>query len=172
MPERLINVGCGEFPKPEPWENIDVSAIVANPQYRIVRASAVDYDFTGATLVYAGHVVEHMTVPEAKTFFRRVRGAAEDNHQLIVTVSALDRAYHASIQGGLDINALQEFVFGGRRWCGDEHQSAWRVRDLFLELEGAGYNKVGEWHDCPHLAAQVPWQVCLRAAHTKQVKSG
>lgn len=170
---RQINVGCGPFPMPEPWENIDTHQIAADPKHRIVQASALDYDYTGATIVYAGHVVEHMTVPEAKTFFRRVRQQEAKDNQLIVTVPAIDRAYHASITGGLDLNALQDMVFGGRAYPGDEHRSAWRVRDLLWELSSAGYNKVGEFHDCPYLVAQVPWQVCIRAIHSKlEVKGG
>jgi hypothetical protein len=43
------------------------------------------------------------------------------------------------------------------------HQSWWRTKDLLHALHEAGYAKIEEWADCPHLTARVDWQVVLRA---------
>lgn len=147
---RKINIGCGEYLLPG-FENIDGHAANNN----VIVANALEYNYHGAEIVYAGHFLEHLEVGPARELLRRVIAHTPDG-AFIITVPALDRC--------LDVPFwwLQQVVFGGRRYPGDEHRSAWRTIDLRQEMEAAGYKNITEWADCPYLPDKVTWQVCLK----------
>lgn len=154
---RSINVGCGEYRIAE-FENIDITAVPAATCGRepVIVADALFYSYKGAVEVYAGHFLEHLTLKDARLFLARVREQAAPGTVLAVTVPAIDR------QALMDATVYHGTLHGGRRWPGDEHRSLWTCADLEAEMAAAGWTELREWSDCPWIAVQVPWQVCIR----------
>jgi len=157
---RRINVGCGPFPLPAPWENYDLYVEAPKHGWRghVTVMNALDVDYRGAELVYGGHFVEHLTVQDAQAFFRRVHTHAP-GAVLVVTVPVLDRCTDASVDHAL-LQQIVSHLETGKP--GIHHRSWWRTKDLVRELTAAGYASVSEWANFPHAVAHVPWQIILK----------
>lgn len=154
---RRINVGCGEF-RMFGFENIDITEVpaVTGGREPVIVADALGYDYSGAVEIYAGHVIEHLTLEDARRFLSRVHEQVPPGALLTVTVPAIDR------KALMSAAILEGTLHGGRRWTGDEHRSLWTCEDVFREMAAAGWTGLREWPDCPRLVDRAPWQVCVR----------
>lgn len=154
---RNINVGCGEF-RLSGFENVDITkvpAIIGGGD--VIVADALQYDYTGATSIYAGHFFEHLKEVDGPTFLARVFAQASPGAILAVTVPV------AELAARLDPGSLHSVVHGGSRWHGDAHLSQWDSKSLQAAFLAAGWNGVREWPECPWISVRTcPWQVCVR----------
>jgi predicted SAM-dependent methyltransferase len=154
---RNINVGAGEFRLPG-FENIDITKV---PDVlgggEVIVADALQYDYTGATSIYAGHFLEHLKELDGPAFIARVFEQAAQGAILAVTVPV------AELAARLDPGSLHSVVHGGKRWHGDEHLSQWNSESLQEAFRTAGWRNVREWPECPWISVRTcPWQVCVR----------
>jgi predicted SAM-dependent methyltransferase len=154
---RNINVGCGEF-RLAGFENVDltqVPAVIGGGD--VIVCDALEYDYSGATSVYAGHFFEHLKEVDGPRFLERVFEQAAPGAVLAVTVPVAELAQKH------DPHALHGVIHGGSRWHGDAHLSQWDSESLQAAMRAAGWKNVREWPDCPWIAVKTcPWQVCVR----------
>jgi hypothetical protein len=161
---RRICVGPGIYPI-SGWENVDLNLSPEKDRTSpapIVQGDALELDYTGAETVFAGHFIEHLDPDDAHRFIRRVRTQAPEA-TLILVVPVLDRCGDPSVDFGLLQQIISHHALRPDSPRGISHRSWWRTRDLMAALQSAGYSKVTENATCPHLVAQVPWQICLYA---------
>lgn len=154
---RRINVGCGEFRLPG-FENIDITEVpVIVGSGELIVADALQYDYTGAKEVYAGHFFEHLKETDGPLFLARVFEQASPGAVLAVTVPVAELAER------LDPSSLHSVIHGGSRWHGDAHLSQWDSEGLQSAMRDAGWKNVREWPECPWISVRTcPWQVCIR----------
>lgn len=71
-----INVGCGPFPAPDPWVNLDVIRIEDHIEPDIVVPSIwpETWGILGVTKVYMGHVLEHIRWEIVPDFLQQIIG--------------------------------------------------------------------------------------------------
>lgn len=69
-----INIGCGPFRASAPWVNVDVTYIEGHIEPDVVVPSMwpADWDLTGFTKVYMGHVLEHVQWERVVDFIKQV----------------------------------------------------------------------------------------------------
>jgi hypothetical protein len=161
---RRICVGPGPYPVPG-FENVDLNLPPVKGRSNetpIVQGDALDLDYTGAEIVFAGHFIEHLDPTDADRFLRRVRAQAPEA-TLILVVPVLDRCNDQSVDFALLQQIVSHHALKPDSPRGISHRSWWRTRDLMASLQHAGYAKVTENPACPYLTAAVPWQICLYA---------
>lgn len=154
---RRINVGCGEF-RLDGFENVDITKVPAvGGGGELTICDALEFDYTGATHVYAGHFLEHLQGADGPRFLARVFAQAAPGAVLAVTVPVAELAKRHSPR------SLHSVVHGGSRWHGDAHLSQWDSESLQAAMRAAGWREVGEWPECPWISVRTcPWQVCVR----------
>lgn len=144
-----LNVGCGEFSAPG-WLNIDTWAMP--PVKPDVRASALAIPLADASCVaiYAGHVMEHLTlaeVPKALAEFRRV---LVPGGKLLIVGPDIERARNEKER--------RDIVEGAQRWPGDTHAWTSRVELMRSIVEEAGW----QCRECPIERVPREWPVVAR----------
>jgi predicted SAM-dependent methyltransferase len=117
-----INLGCGEFLAPG-YRNVDRTHSGADYNYDITQGLPA---YEPVERIYAGHVLEHLYLPELTgilTRWRTNRFVTPDT-QMAVVGPDCDRADALYADGDLDDEDMELIVDGGHRWEGDAH--LWR----------------------------------------------
>jgi hypothetical protein len=136
-----LNLGCGEYVAPG-YLNIDLTHPGADLRHDITRG--LPWVGAGETFdrIYAGHVLEHLGLPELPEILARWRNhpAVTPHTRLAVVGPDCDRADELHAAGKLDDEALRLIVDGGGRWVGDVH--LWRSTGATTRavLEAAGWS--------------------------------
>lgn len=88
-----INVGCGPFRAPSPWVNVDVIHLDGHIEPDIVVPSMwpADWDLTGFTKVYMGHVLEHIQWERVPEFLQQVLDKCEDGAEIAIVCPDITR---------------------------------------------------------------------------------
>jgi predicted SAM-dependent methyltransferase len=124
---RRLNVGSGPVPIPY-WTNLDESPNVPAD----IRQHVPPIPFDNETLdeIYAGHVIEHMTRPDAVEFLKECHRCLVPGGRIGVLVPDTREIVLRYLRGDID-----EIEFPHGQW--------WKIRDLdavplVLLLDGAG----------------------------------
>lgn len=139
-----LNIGCGDFPAPDPWVNIDVVPTRNPPPDLVADLTLLPYDDESVDAIYAGHVLEHVPWSQVGTAlleFHRV--LKTDAELMIVGPDILD---------GLDSdeNALVDAIISGENngtpgfhaWTCFERLLLWKVRQFFFNAKRIGIGDV------------------------------
>lgn len=118
---KLLNIGCGEFPAPSPWVNMDITSNDQVQPNLIGSLLDLPHEVQGLERVYLGHVLEHLpreAIPSAlEQLWKRCRPGA----MAAAVGPDVIKAWELVITGQLDQETAIEAATGGCRWPGDKH---------------------------------------------------
>jgi predicted SAM-dependent methyltransferase len=152
-----VNLGCGDRYAAD-WWNVDHAGSPYRKDATVDLTGPLPWTPSSISHVYAGHVLEHLTVQQCLDLLHRLRPLMTLNGQIMVVGPDLDRARAMLAAGTLDVT-LDSLRFGGNRWPGDQHQ--WECEPLLL----ADMLKTTGWVDVTEiLIGEVPdlWPVADR----------
>lgn len=113
-----LNLGCGNYPAPAPWINVDQYAGPGVHADVIVDATDLPYDDGSVEAVYCGHLLEHVTYEEGvPALLDEVRRVLSPSGRACFVGPDYDRAV-ADPQWA---SVLKDIRDGGNRWPGDKH---------------------------------------------------
>lgn len=111
-----LNLGCGDHKAPSPWVNVDAWA-GARPDV-LADLRMLPWDDHAASSVYCGHVLEHLTPPDATKALREVRRVLRSDGSICVVGPDHDRANGVEKPDKVLLHVIRD---GGDRWPGDRH---------------------------------------------------
>ena len=81
-----VNIGCGPFRAPSPWVNVDITRIEGHIEPDVVVPSMwpADWELTGFTKVYMGHVLEHIQWERVPEFLQQVLDKCEPGAEICI----------------------------------------------------------------------------------------
>lgn len=171
-----VNLGCGDRYAPG-WINVDWAGSPHRKDQEVDLTRPLPWPDDSLEFVYAGHLLEHLTIEQCLGLLREVYRCSVEHGQLMVVGPDLPTAYRMLEAGTLDVT-IDSLRYGAERWPGDRHlwdSSAMTTSDL---LEDAGW-KAGQIHRVPladvHHAWPIAddrpqWQFALRAV--KETNAG
>lgn len=116
-----VNLGCGEF-YAQGWTNVDRTRADGGPQPDVLAsAESLPFEDGSVTVLYAGHVFEHIALDDIPAVLSEVRRVLVDHGVFFVVGPDLDRALESYPE------AVNDILYGGCRWEGDEH--LWESRE-------------------------------------------
>lgn len=115
-----INLGCGDR-YANGWHNVDHAGSPHRKDATIDLTGPLPWPVGSLQLVYAGHLLEHLSLDECRFLLDRLRPCVAVDGGLMVVGPDLDRARTLAAAGVLDVS-LESLQCGAHRWPGDEHQ--------------------------------------------------
>jgi hypothetical protein len=138
-----LNLGCGDRYAPE-WTNVDFES--PHPKDETVDLTGpLPWAAGSVTHVYAGHVLEHLTVPQCRDLLAGLLPCMDPAGGLLMIVGPdIPLAERMIADGTFDFtyHNLDSLRYGAGRWAGDVHQwecSAGAVAELCRD---AGWHPV------------------------------
>lgn len=163
-----LNIGCGPYPAPAPWVNVDVVR-AHNIQPDILapswEPSSFGIDPSTVERVYLGHVLEHVAWPHVPTFLAQVRDLMASGGQVCVVGPDTNRTLQLWRDGSTDwslVMAVLEddthYQSTPEMWDGARH--AWNCYEarVVRALTDAGFEHVTP-HPVVRDAPLVHWPV-------------
>lgn len=137
-----LNLGCGDR-YAEGWHNVDWAGSPHRKDEAVDLTGELPWTAQKWDLVYAGHVLEHLTIDQCQDLLDRLLCCMMDHGKLMVVGPDIDRAQEMAIAGTLDVT-MDSLKFGAHRWPGDEHQ--WECTPGVIEelLTSTGWRSVKE----------------------------
>lgn len=160
--EVWLNIGCGPYPAPKPWINVDQRNIpeadVVNPSGRPVDVAEPD----SVHRVYLGHVLEHVRWEDVPEFLWEVRRLLRPGGSLGVVGPDVWKALSMWRTGNLSRRMLAQIMeshAADEGVTGTRHEWNCHADRLAPLFEVAGFVNVQEW-DIMELPG--PWPVTAR----------
>ena len=139
-----INLGCGDR-YADGWVNVDHVASPYRVDQTVDLTGPLPWRVTSIEYVYAGHVLEHLTVQDALNLLERLRPLMVHGGQIMCVGPDVVRGAAMAAAGTLeDWVTLDLLNYGGHRWPGDEHQWACEAAVLLDMLKETGWVDVAE----------------------------
>lgn len=137
-----INLGCGDQ-YAHGWINVDHGS----PHQK-----DLDVDLTGelpwppnsVERVYAGHVLEHLTLSQCTGLLERLLSRMVPGGQLLVVGPDVERAQAMADAGTLLDITMDELRHGAGRWSGDVHHWECTPQAIISMLRATGWKEVSE----------------------------
>ena len=163
----MLNVGCGNFPAPAPWVNVD--RYLGGPVQPDIVCSVLELsEFVqrgSVSHLYCGHLLEHLAPEDVEKALRQMAAVLEPSGKLCIVGPDYDRAV---ADPALDPTQLASIRDGARRWPGDEHlwvateaSTLEYVRKVFPDAKPADLTTIDPIWPCPF--RWVTWQTCILA---------
>ncbi len=156
-----VNLGCGDRYAPD-WHNVDHAGSPYPKDQTVDLTADPPWPAGSISHVYAGHVLEHLTVQQSLDLLERLLPLMAPGGQVMLVGPDVPKAEAMIEAGTFDFSGghtLESLRFGGHRWPGDEHQ--WECDGAIL----ADMLKETGWADVTELAiGDVPafWPVADR----------
>jgi predicted SAM-dependent methyltransferase len=158
-----LNLGCGDFPAPPPWVNVDTTPDL-NPDV-VADLRHLPFPDGAAERVYCGHVLEHLPLEAVVPALREVARVLDPRGVLCVVGPDCDRAL------AFDRETAADCLWGGHRWPGDEHRWACTEERLVRLVTEAmlpammGYAvPIAQVPDHWPVVSRIGWQCAVIAA--------
>jgi predicted SAM-dependent methyltransferase/SAM-dependent methyltransferase len=169
-----LNLGCGDHHAPTPWQNVDFGS-PCTPDVVCDLRGPLPWPRGSVTRVYCGHVLEHLTVPEATSLLARLAPLMVPGGQIMVVGPDVDRGrqLHADGLVGDELWEVMRAGAGAKRWPGDTHEWDCEPRTLARMLQQAGWSDIAEVpiNEVPGswpVVARVEWQCAVGAVRKEQ----
>lgn len=157
-----LNVGCGDFPAPPPWTNLDTTSNGHVKPDIVGDLLDLPPDLVGLTAVYLGHVLEHLPAEAVTGALIRLRRRMTWGGRVAVVGPDVPTAQALHGRGLLDTATLDGARYGAGRWAQDVHLWECDGPKVVLMLEAAGWRHV---HQIPIGSRDLDaWPVTSRAA--------
>lgn len=163
----LLNVGCGDRYAPG-WYNVDHVGSPHRKDDVVDITKPLPWARDSILHAYMGHVLEHITLAQARTFLRRLRPLTRPIGQVLIVCPDVEVAMKLGETGQLD-RPLDGIRLGGCRWDGDEHKWEPTARLIVKLLNETGWTDVRDV-GIEHVAAFWPvadrgprWQCAITA---------
>lgn len=157
-----VNLGCGDYPAPPPWVNLD--AYESYPVRADIVADARNTPFADGEVdaVYCGHLLEHLTLEEGVPgLLAEVRRILAPTGRACFVGPDWDRAV-ADPQWESLLPSIRD---GGNRWPGDVHlwlstadRSLAAVREVFPNAAEVDVTELDQFWPIPF---RVTWQFAI-----------
>ena len=141
-PGLRVNLGCGDR-YAEGWVNVDHAGSPGRKDRTVDLTGPLPWAPGSIAAVYAGHVLEHLTIPDALSLLERIRTCVRTGGEVMVVGPDLTRAVAMAQAGTLDVT-LDSLRHGASRWAGDEHRWECHASILADMLKEAGWVDVAE----------------------------
>lgn len=160
-----LNLGCGEFPAPLPWINLDRGDEGPKPDVVCDFRDGIPYPNGSVARVYCGHVLEHLCLPdEFNCLVGEIGRVLAPGGVLGVVGPDVGRAVRLKF----DAEIVHGAKFGAHRWPGDEHQWLSTGKRTASLLRGLGWSvrtfPVEEMPDLWPVTSRAGWQFALEAS--------
>ena len=152
-----VNLGAGDMPA-DGWVDVDHEGCPYPRDETVDLTGPLPWADGSVDLVYAGHVLEHLSVEDCHRLLVDLRRCMRPGGQLMVVGPDLDRAEAMAAVGTLDVT-LQSLRFGASRWPGDEHRWECTSTLVMQMLTEAGWIDIV---DVPIQDVPPPWPVAYR----------
>lgn len=164
-----LNLGCGDQ-YARGWHNVDFGSPHRKDQ-EVDLTGPLPWASESVTAVYAGHVLEHLTIEQCHTLLTNLLPCMTVGGEILVVGPDLERAEGMAQRGTLDVT-LDSLRYGAGRWAGDVHQWECTPSQLRQMLRVAGWGQIQEMsiNDVPPqwpVAYRGPqWQCAVSARRT------
>ena len=168
-----LNLGSGNVYAPG-WYNVDHNGCPHRRDETVDLTKPLPWPDGHIALAYAGHVLEHLTLPQCRDLLTDLRRCMIPGGALMVVGPDVEVARRI---GTGDLHTMGELVEGSQRWPGDEHQwecTAQLVMDLLTETGWRDVKDVGIVNVAPYwpVADREPlWQLAV-SAKTARLREG
>lgn len=133
-----LNLGAGDRYAEGFW-NVDWASSPYDTDQRVDLRGELPW--IGVDYAYAGHLLEHLTLDECRSFLPRLLACMSPGGQLMVVGPDLTIATQMAEAGTLNV-LLDELRYGAKRWPGDEHHWLCDVVQVVDLLQTAGWANV------------------------------
>lgn len=114
-----INLGCGDRYAPG-WINVDWAGSPHRKDQEVDLTQPLPWPDESVEYIYAGHVLEHLTLEQCQGLLAELLRCSVDYGQLMVVGPDLPKAYQMLEEGTLDV-PIESLLYGAERWSGDKH---------------------------------------------------
>lgn len=116
-----LNLGCGDRYAEGGWWNVDLPSCPYRVDEVVDLRGPLPWPAGSVEYAYAGHLLEHLTLPECAVLAARLLTCMAAGGRLMVVGPDVAYARQMAEAGSLDVT-MESLVHGGHRWVGDEHQ--------------------------------------------------
>lgn len=162
-----VNLGCGDRYAPG-WINVDWAGSPHRKDQEVDLTGELPWPDNSIQTIYAGHVLEHLTLEQCHNLLTRLRRCAMITGTIVVVGPDLPTAYRMAEEGTLDVT-IDSLLYGAERWPGDRHQwesSAEKTTTLLLTagwVEPRSITLVEAASYWPVADARPQWQFAVSA---------
>jgi hypothetical protein len=138
-----LNLGCGDR-YVDGWLNVDLWTMPHRADQRVDLTSELPWPTGSVERVYAGHVLEHLTIDDAERLLARLRDCVVLNGAIMLVGPDVERGRQLLGETGSDAfgATLDSLRFGAGRWAGDVHLWECTEHRLVELLENTGWSSV------------------------------
>lgn len=133
-----LNLGSGDW-YIEGWHNIDHQGSPHKRDETIDLTGDLPWPDHSISEVYAGHVLEHLTVDQCRALLAGLRRRMVPGGRIMVVGPDMDLVERL---GPGSAHRIDELRHGGCRWLGDQHQWECTTADVMALLRTAGWSEV------------------------------
>lgn len=163
-----LNLGCGEQYAPG-WVNVDHEGSPHRRDQTVDLTGELPWPQGSVDAVYAGHLLEHLTLDECRGLLVRLRTCVKPAGMIMVVGPDVEVAARMERDGATLEVPLDQLRFGAGRWLGDVHRWECTLAGLTVLLIESGWSKVTHF-GIDEVGAFWPvafrgprWQVAVRA---------
>jgi predicted SAM-dependent methyltransferase len=141
-----INLGCGDR-YVAGWVNVDHAGSPHRKDETVDLTGILPWKPGSITHVYAGHVLEHLTIQQALDLLERLHPLMASGGDIMVVGPDVGKAEAMVAAGTFDFSGghtLDSIKHGGHRWPGDEHRWECDAAILIDMLKETGWTDVAE----------------------------
>jgi predicted SAM-dependent methyltransferase len=139
-----LNIGCGDRYASD-WHNVDHAGSPHRKDAEVDLRLDLPSEYESLTHVYAGHVLEHLTIEECRILLFQLHCRMTPSGQIMIVGPDLIKAEAMVRAGTFDFqwgHTLDSLRYGGNRWPGDTHHWECDAEQVASMLERAGWKNV------------------------------
>lgn len=133
-----LNLGAGDS-YVQKWHNVDRDSCPFKRDETVDLTGPLPWPAESISLVYAGHVLEHLTEDQCRTLLAELLKRMMPGGQILVVGPDLELAQRL---GTGPHHTLDELRHGARRWEGDEHRWECTTAKVVQLLTETGWSHV------------------------------
>jgi len=162
-----INLGCGDR-YVDGWTNVDWAGSPHRKDEEVDLTGELPWPVDSVEFVYAGHVLEHLTMNQCRVLLERLFNCSVEYGQIMIVGPDLPTAYQMASEGTLEVT-IDSLLYGAERWPGDKHLWESSREMTAVLLQEAGWTDISRVpladaaHTWPIADARPQWQFCLHA---------
>ena len=135
-----LNLGCGDR-YAEGWINVDHAGSPHRKDVELDLTGNLPWDHMTVSYIYAGHLLEHLTIDQCWSLLGRLRICIHPQGVLMVVGPDCLRAQEMAEAGTLGVT-MDSLKHGASRWPGDEHQWECDQKQVVNLLQQSGWGKI------------------------------
>ncbi len=140
-----LHLGCGKCNFGKSWTHIDAQDL---PHVSSHRIDLLPFVSNGVDLIYASHVIEHVTRSETKLILQEWNRVLKSGGILRIAVPDFQVLAALYCQNKITLSQVLGPLYGSGRekeWSIDCHRTTYDYNDLKHMLLSCGFNKIRLW---------------------------